>query len=151
MEIREVWARVGHQVHPQFCQLSHRFVSLLELPCHLATSLRHDTEFELPSRRKISKCYHSIRRTECDAEFFPRRSRAGCGRDCAATLRLLGNLSQLGTLSPGTALGFAITAGDALPGCLSSLLEVLHLFTPLGMSVIMLCNILVSEFGAIVD
>ena len=50
----------GHQVRPQFCQLSHRFVSLLELPCHLATSSRHDREFELLSRSKISKCYHSI-------------------------------------------------------------------------------------------
>ena len=59
-----------------------------------------------------------------------------------------GNLSQLSILLSGTAPGFSIATGDALPGRLSSLLGVLHLFTLLGMSVIILCNILVvSEFG----
>ena len=70
--------------------------------------------------------YSSLRRMKCDAEFFPRRSRAGCGRDGAAGSRLWGNFSQLSILSSGTAPGFSIAAGDALPGRLSSLLGVVY-------------------------
>ena len=87
--------------------------------------------------------------TVAQASTFPRRSRAACGRDGAAASRFGGDVSQLSTLSSGTTFGFSIAAGDALPGRLSSLLGVLHLFTPLGISVVILCNIFVSEFGAI--
>ena len=87
--------------------------------------------------------YSSLRRMKCDAEFFPRRSRAGCGRDGAAGSRLWGNFSQLSILSSGTAPGFSIAAGDA-----GAYLLCWGLFTLLGMFVVILCNILVvSEFG----
>ena len=92
----------------------------------------------------------SLRRTECDAEFFPRRSRAGCGRDGAAASRFCRNLSQLGTSLSGTVFGFSIVGGDALPERLSSLLGVLHLFTPLGISVVILCNTTTFLFPGVV-
>jgi len=41
------------EVRPQFCQLSHRFVSLP------ATGMTRSSNCNLPSRHKISKCYHS--------------------------------------------------------------------------------------------
>ena len=66
---------------------------------------------------------------------------AGCGRDGAAASRFCGNLSQLSTLSSAIVFGFSIAGGDTLPERLSSLLGVLHLFTLLGMSVVILCNV----------
>jgi hypothetical protein len=80
--------------------------------------------------------------------FFPRRSRAACSRDGAAASRFREDVSQLSTFSSGTTLGFSIAGGDALPGRLSSLLGVLHLFTPLGISVVILCNTPVFFFRA---
>ena len=70
--------------------------------------------------------------------------------DGAAASCLWRNISQLSNLSSGTALSFFIAGRDALPGQLSSFLGVLHLFTLLGMSIVMLCNTTTSLFLSIV-
>ena len=124
---------------------------LLGLGAVLRTGLCNCLEMfcaEHPSEAR--GCASSLRRTECDAEFFPRRLRAGCGRDGAAASHFCGNLSQLGTLSSGTVFGFSIAGGDALPERLSSLLGVLHLFTLLSISVVILCNTTTFLFPGVV-
>ena len=72
--------------------------------------------------------------------FFP-----GAREQHAPAMALLprvcrGTSLSLANLLSGTALGFSIMGRGMLPGQLSSLLGVLHLFTLLGMSIVILCN-----------